>query len=98
MNHRTWAVLLLGGAWMLWSHSISVRPDFDVWHLDRVMPTQEACQGEKQRIHQAYVQEARRYGAASSAKDTVYLTKGEQTIVLGWYCYPDTIDPRAPKP
>jgi hypothetical protein len=94
LNHRTWPILLLGGAWALWSHTISTKPDFDLWHLDEVMPTKGACEREKRLTHQAYAREASRHGEARSAKDIVYLTRGEQTIVFSWYCYPDTIDPR----
>lgn len=97
MSPRASAVLLLGCAWVLWSHSMSTKPDFDVWHLEQVMPTNAGCEREKQLTQQAYARQARQSGDVKTAKDAVYLTRGEQTIVFAWYCYPDTIDPRQPK-
>jgi hypothetical protein len=83
-------------AWILWTSSMTVP---DIWTVLNSFSSQAACeQGLADMLERSKANPRNTVkGRTIITKQKAASGKGHDTTTVGFYCVPDTIDPRAPK-
>jgi hypothetical protein len=98
MNHQTWAVVLRGCAWFLWSEISEKRPGKsfdDTWQTGwDALETKSECEERMQERIAVWAK-----GGMQTKGHSVFQIKSPEQdyMLITYYCLPDTVDPRQPK-
>jgi predicted nucleic acid-binding Zn ribbon protein len=83
-------------AWVVWLYVFAERTGASYYTVDSAYPTREECGAAVRRV--AIVLKSSGYTVSGDHPGSTEVMGDKETTTRKYYCLPDTIDPRGPKP